>query len=65
MIERVTGVAYHPGHVWRSLREQLANLCPDTIDAAADIADQGLNRIVSVSDRDLCHLFLRHTGLKL
>lgn len=23
VIERVTGVAYHPGHVWRVLREQL------------------------------------------
>jgi transposase len=23
VIERVTGVAYHPGHVWRILREQL------------------------------------------
>jgi transposase len=23
VIERVTGVAYHPGHVWRILRQQL------------------------------------------
>jgi hypothetical protein len=27
------------------------------------MTDQGLNRIGS--DRDLCHAFLRHTGLKL
>jgi transposase len=66
-VERLPGYAHDLNpieHVWGSLKsKELANLCPDTIAAAADIADQGLNRIGS--DRDLCHAFLRHTGLKL
>ena len=43
--------------------EELANLCSETIDAVADIAEQGLDRIGS--DAALCFAFLRHSGLRL
>lgn len=50
--------------VWGNLkRTELANLCPDTIDEVADIADGGLNRIGS--DPTLCFAFVRHAGLRL
>ncbi len=50
--------------VWGSLKNKdLANLCPDTIDEAAVVAEQGLNRIGS--DAELCFAFLRHCGLSL
>lgn len=50
--------------VWGNLKgKELANLCPDTIDEAAVVADEGLSRIGS--EADLCLAFLRHTGLKL
>jgi transposase len=51
-------------HVWGNLKSsELANLCSDTIDAVADIAEGGLDRIGS--DATLCFAFLRHCGLRL
>lgn len=50
--------------VWGNLKgKELANLCPDTIEEAAGLADEGLCRIGS--ETQLCLAFLRHTGLKL
>jgi transposase len=50
--------------VWANLKgKELANLCPDTIDEAAQRADEGLCRIGS--ETQLCLAFLRHCGLKL
>ena len=50
--------------VWGSLKSnELANLCSDTIDAVADTAADGLDRIGS--DTPLCFAFLRHSGLRL
>lgn len=50
--------------VWGNLKgTELANLCPDTIDDAAHVVDEGLCRIGS--DPDLCFAFLRHCGLEL
>jgi putative transposase len=50
--------------VWGNLKgTELANLCPDTIEEAADIVDEGLCRIGS--EAHLCFAFLRHCGLKL
>ncbi|HYT79380.1 MAG TPA: hypothetical protein VEQ37_09005 [Actinomycetota bacterium] len=42
---------------------ELANLCADTIDEAADHADRGLCRIGN--DAEVCLAFLRHSGLGL
>ena len=39
------------------------NLCSDTIDEVADIAEDGLDRIGT--DAALCFAFLRHSGLRL
>lgn len=50
--------------VWGNLKgKELANLCPDTIEEAAGMVDEGLCRIGS--ETELCLAFLRHTGLKL
>ena len=50
--------------VWGNLKSrELANLCPDTIDEAANAADDGLCRIGS--ETEMCLAFLRHTGLNL
>jgi transposase len=50
--------------VWGSLKgRELANLCADTIDEAADHADRGLCRIGN--DAELGFAFLRHSGLTL
>ncbi len=47
-----------------SLRsKELANVCSDTIDELADIAEDGLDRIGG--DASLSFGFLRHSGLKL
>ena len=47
--------------VWGNLKStELANLCSDTIDEVADIAEDGLDRIGS--DAALCFAFLRHSG---
>jgi len=49
---------------WGNLKSQeLANLCRDSIDAVAQIAEGGLDRIGT--DADLCFAFLRHSGLPL
>jgi transposase len=66
-VERLPGYAHDLNpveQVWGNLKtKDLANLCPDTLQEAADIADQGLDRIGT--DTDLCLAFLRHTGLRL
>ena len=49
---------------WGNLKSQeLANLCRDTIDQVADVAEHGLDRIGT--DAELCLAFPRHTGLRL
>ena len=49
---------------WGNLKSrELANLCRDTIDEIADIAQHGLDRIGT--DGELCFAFLRHSGLRL
>ena len=66
-VEQLPGYAYDLNPiegVWGNLKgQELANLCPDTIDQAAQRADQGLCRIGS--ETELCLAFLHHTGLKL
>lgn len=66
-IERLPGYApdLNPiEQVWGRLKSgELANLCTDTIDEVADIAEGGLERIGS--DASLCFAFLRHAGLRL
>ena len=50
--------------VWGNIKQvELANLCPDTIDAAHDAAEAGPQRVGS--SYDLCFAFLAHTGLSL
>lgn len=67
VVERLPGYApeLNPVEgVWSNLKgSELANLCPQYLSAAADAAEQGLDRIGSESS--LCHGFLRHTGLRL
>lgn len=49
---------------WGNLKSQeLANLCSDTIDEVAAIAQGGLDRIGT--DTTLCLAFLSHSGLRL
>jgi hypothetical protein len=49
---------------WGNLKSQeLANLCVDTIDKAADIAEDGLDRLGT--DAKLRFAFLRYCGLRL
>jgi putative transposase len=49
---------------WGNLKSQeLANVCRDTIDEVALVAEHGLDRIGT--DAELCFAFLRHTGLYL
>jgi DDE superfamily endonuclease len=43
--------------------QELANLCRDTIDAVANVAENGLDRIGT--DAQLCFAFLHHSGLRL
>jgi transposase len=66
-VERLPGYApdLNPiENVWGNLKSQeLANLCSNTIDQVADIAEGGLDRIGS--DAALCFAFLRHFGLHL
>jgi transposase len=50
--------------VWGNLKaKELANLCLDTIDEVAGVAQDGLDRIGT--DAQLCFAFLRHSGLRL
>jgi transposase len=67
VVEQLPGYAHDLNpieQVWGNLKgNELANLCPDTIDEAAQLADEGLCRIGS--EAQLCLAFLRHTGLKL
>ncbi len=50
--------------VWGNLKStELANLCSDTINEVAGVAEDGLYRIGS--DVSLCFSFLRHSGLRL
>jgi transposase len=66
-VERLPGYAHDLNpieNVWGNLKSQeLANLCADTIDKVATIAEGGLDRIGT--DAQLCLAFLRHTGLRL
>jgi len=66
-VERLPGYApdLNPiENVWGNLKSQeLANLCSNTIDQVADVAEGGLDRIGS--DAALCFAFLRHSGLRL
>jgi transposase len=66
-VERLPGYAPEVNpleQVWGSLKsKELANLCSDTIDEVADIAEDGLDRIGS--DSALCFAFLHHSGLRL
>jgi transposase len=66
-VEQLPGYAHDINpieQVWGALKsKELANLCPDTLDEAADVAGQGLDRIGS--DAELCLAFLRHCGLRL
>jgi transposase len=49
---------------WGNLKShELANLCRDSIDAVADVAEDGLDRIGTHAD--LCFAFLTHSGLRL
>jgi transposase len=49
---------------WGNLKSrELANLCSDTIDEVADVAEHGLDRIGT--DAELCFAFLRHSALRL
>ncbi len=50
--------------VWGNLKNrELANLCPDSVEEAAVLADDGLLRIGE--DTHLCFSFLKHCGLSL
>ncbi|MGD0985477.1 MAG: IS630 family transposase, partial [Acidimicrobiales bacterium] len=50
--------------VWGNVKgQELANLCPESIDEAACTADTGLSRVGG--DAQLCFAFLRHCGLSL
>jgi transposase len=50
--------------VWGNLKSTaLANMCSNTIDEVADVAEDGLDRIGS--DAALCFAFLHHSGLRL
>jgi putative transposase len=50
--------------VWGNVKgQELANLCPDTIEEASLWADDGLSRIGG--DTKLCLAFLKHCGLSL
>ena len=50
--------------IWGNVKgTELANLCTETIEEAAEHAEVGLNR--AGSDATLCFSFLRHCGLRL
>jgi transposase len=66
-VERLPGYAPELNpieSVWGNLKSgELANLCSETIEDIAGIAEGGLDRIGS--DAALCFAFLRHSGLRL
>ena len=66
-VERLPGYAPDLNSLeqaWGNLKSQeLANLCSDTIDEVANVAEHGLDRIGT--DAELCFAFLRHSGLRL
>jgi transposase len=66
-VERLPGYApdLNPiENVWGNLKSQeLANLCSETLDQVADMAENGLDRIGT--DANLCFAFLNHSGLHL
>ena len=66
-VEQLPGYAHDLNpveQVWGNLKgQELANLCPETIDEAAQAADDGLCRIGT--EAGLCLAFLRHCGLRL
>jgi transposase len=66
-VERLPGYAHELNPVepmWGNLKgNELANLCPNTLEELEDAADEGLCRIGS--ETELCFSFLRHTPLKL
>jgi transposase len=67
VIEQLPPYAYELNpveQVWGNLKgTELANRCPDTIDEAAAIVNEGLFRIGS--ETALCRAFLQHCGLAL
>jgi putative transposase len=67
IVEQLPGYAYDLNpveQIWGNLKsKELANLCPDTIEEAAEAADAGLCRIGNQTQ--LCFAFLRHCGLRL
>ncbi len=61
---RQTGSSPSVEQVWGNLKgTELANLCPNSVDEAADVVDRGLCRIGS--EAHLCFAFLRNSGLRL
>ena len=67
VVEQLPGYAHELNPmelVWGNLKNtELANLCPETIDEAEQVADAGLVRIGT--NTQLCFNFLAHTGLSL
>ena len=66
-VERLPGYAHELNPVeglWGNLkRKELADLCPDTVDALEETVDAGLCRIGA--DAELCKAFLGQTPLRL
>ena len=67
VVEQLPGYAHdlNPTElVWGNVKNrELANLCPDTIDEAAQAAETGLDRIGT--DAELCFAFLDHCRLSM
>jgi transposase len=67
IVEQLPGYAHDINpieQIWGNVKaNELANLCPDTLDEARAAADAGLQRVGS--SYDLCFAFLDHTGLSL
>ena len=63
VIEQVTGVAYHPGHVWKLLRHGCSVFAGDTLEEVIAVAEHGIQRIRHT--HHFAFSFLRHSGLSL
>jgi transposase len=67
IVEQLPGYAHDINPiegVWGNVKaNELANLCPDTLDEARTAADAGLQR--AGNSYHLCFAFLDHTGLSL